>query len=49
MAIQTKIGMDERLHDQLNSSQFQQAVNYLRRIKAAEKNKEEGAARKITP
>ena len=42
MAIQTKIGMDERLHDQLNASQFKQAVNYLRRIQAAEKKKGEG-------
>ena len=41
MAIQTKIGMDERLHDQLNASQFQQFVIYLRRLKTAVEKTEE--------
>jgi hypothetical protein len=31
--------MSERDHDKLNAGQFQQAVNYLRKIKAAEKKK----------
>jgi len=41
MAIQIKIGMSERDHDNLNAGQFQQAVNYFRQIKATEKKKEE--------
>ena len=41
MAIQTKIGMSERDHDNLNAGQFQQAVNYFRQIKATEKKKGE--------
>jgi NADP-dependent 3-hydroxy acid dehydrogenase YdfG len=41
MAIQIKIGMSERDHDNLNAGQFQQAVNYFRQIKATEKKEGE--------
>ncbi|NNL02353.1 MAG: SDR family NAD(P)-dependent oxidoreductase [Eudoraea sp.] len=39
MAIQSKINLSEKDHDKLNASQFQQAVNFLRMRKAAEKKK----------
>ncbi len=41
MAIQTKYSMTEREHDKLNASQFNQAVNYLRNMKASEKKNRE--------
>jgi hypothetical protein len=37
MAIQVKSNMSEKEHDQLNARQFKEAVNYLRRVKEAEK------------
>ena len=41
MAIKIKNSMSEKDHDKLNARQFQEAVNYLRRVKATEKKDRE--------
>lgn len=41
MAIQEKSNMSEKEHDQLNARQFMAAVNYLRKVEAAKKEKGE--------